>query len=231
MNYFGFGDPTYFLVIVAFAITCIASVYMKSTFNKYNQIRSKNGISAYDAASKILINNGLTNVRLDRVAGDLTDHYAPLEKVLRLSDTTYNSTSIASIGVAAHEAGHAVQDATKMPLLTFQMRIVPVVNIASTLSVPIFLVGLLLNIFGLVNIGIILFSATFAYQLITLPIEFDASKRALITLREYNMLDENELEGVKKVLRAAALTYVAAAASTILQLLRFMLIAKNNRRN
>lgn len=231
MNFIGFGDPTYILVLIAFAITCIASMYMKSAFNKYNSIESKSGISAYEAASKILLNNGLTNVRLDKVAGDLTDHYAPLEKVLRLSDTTYYSRSIASIGVAAHEAGHAVQDATNMPLLTFQMKVVPVVNIASTLSIPIFLVGLLLNIFGLVNIGIILFSATLAYQLITLPIEFDASKRALVTLKEYNILDETELEGVKIVLRAAALTYVAAAASTILQLLRFILIAKNNRRN
>lgn len=231
MNYIGLGDSSYFLVIVAFAITCLASIYMKSVFNKYNSVGSKSGIRACDAASKILLNNGLSNVKLDRVAGDLTDHYAPLEKVLRLSDTTYNSTSIASIGVAAHEAGHAVQDAIKMPLLSFQMKIVPVVNIASTLSIPIFLIGLLLNIFNLVNLGIILFSATLAYQLITLPIEFDASKRALVTLREYNILNENELDGVKKVLRAAALTYVAGAASTILQLLRFMLIARNNRRN
>ena len=227
--YYGF-DSTYILVIIAMIFTVIVQAYMTSTFNKFQQVESKSGLTARDAARLILDKNGINNVEIGRTAGNLTDHYAPLEKKLNLSDTTYNSTSIASIGVAAHEAGHAIQDHTGMFLLKFQMRMVPVVNFASKLSIPVLLIGLLLSSFNLISIGIILFSATLVYQLLTLPIEFNASNNAIKTLRANGLMDEAELAGVKKVLTAAALTYVAAAATTIMQLLRFILIANNSRR-
>ena len=225
-------DPTYFLVIIAAVLTMAVQAYMTSTFSKYQQIESKSGINAYQAASIILNGCGINNVKIGHVAGSLTDHYAPTKKELNLSDTTYNSTSIASIGVAAHECGHAIQDHKKMALLNFQMSIIPVVNFASSLSIPVILIGIVLGMMNLTKIGIILFGATLFYQIITLPIEFNASQNAIAVLREQNIMDESELYGVKKVLTAAALTYVAAAASTILQLLRFVLIASSsNRRN
>ena len=223
-------DPTYILVIIAMVMTMIVQMYMQSTFNKFQQIESNSGMTASEVAKIILASNGINNVSIGRVSGNLTDHYAPTKKELNLSDTTYNSRSIASIGVAAHEAGHAIQDHKKMALLNFQMAIVPVVNFASTLSVPMIFIGIFLGIFNLINLGIILFSATLVYQLLTLPIEFNASNNAIKTLRANGIMDETELDAVKKVLTAAALTYVAAAASTILQILRFVLIARNNRR-
>lgn len=228
---FYYYDPTYFLVIIALIFTIAVQFYMNSTFNKYQNVRSSSGLSASDAAKIILERNGIDNVRIGRVSGNLTDHYAPLKKELNLSDTTYNSTSIASIGVAAHECGHAIQDHKKMVLLNFQMAIVPVVNFASQLSLPIIFIGLLLSAFKLMQLGIILFSVTLVYQLITLPIEFNASNNAIKTLRATGIMDEVELAGVKKVLTAAALTYVAAAASTALQLLRFVLLANSRRRD
>lgn len=228
--FYGF-DPTYVLVIIAFLITGAVQMYMTTTFTKYQLIRSKSGLNASKAASMILSLSGINNVRIGRVAGNLTDHYAPTKKELNLSDTTYNSESIASIGVAAHECGHAIQDHKKMFLLNLQMSIVPVVNFASKLSIPIIFIGIILNMLDLANVGIYLFSATLIYQLLTLPIEFDASNNAIKILRENNMMDESELYGVKKVLTAAALTYVAAAASTILTLLRFIILVNGNRRN
>ena len=224
-------DPTYVLVIIAMIMTVIVQAYMNSTFNKYQEVMSKSGLDASEAARIILEKNGITEVKVGRTPGNLTDHYAPKAKELNLSDTTYNSRSIASIGVAAHEAGHAIQDHNKMAILNFQMSVVPVVNFASKLSIPIIILGIILAMANVIYVGIILFSVTLVYQLITLPIEFNASSNAIKTLRENNIMDEAELAGVKKVLTAAALTYVAAAASTILQLLRFVLIAKNSRKN
>lgn len=224
-------DPTYFLVIIAFLLTTAASLYMKSTFSKYQQIDAKINISAADTAIRIMQYAGIDNVKVGRVAGDLTDHYAPTKKELNLSDTTCSSRSIASIGVAAHEVGHAIQDHQKYPLLVFQMGIAPALSIVSNISVPLIIVGLILGWMGLFQIGIIAFSATLVYQLITLPIEFDASSRALKNLEALNILDANELYGARKVLTAAALTYVAAAASTLLQLLRFIMIFNNSRRD
>lgn len=227
--YYGM-DGTYILVIIPIILTCVVQGYMTSTFNKYQQIGSKRGVDASSVARFILDKNGITEVQVGRTVGNLTDHYAPKQKMLNLSDTTYRSTSIASIGVAAHESGHAIQDHSRMALLNFQMSIVPVVNLCSQLSIPVILIGFIFGFLGFVKIGIILFSATLLYQLVTLPIEFDASNRAIKTLREYQILDEGELVGVKKVLTAAALTYVAAAATTVMQLLRFILIAKGNSR-
>lgn len=227
-----FYDRTYILVLIGVIFTMIVQTYMTSTFAKYEKVESKSGLTASEACKIILNSNGINNVAIGHVAGNLTDHYAPTKKELNLSDTTYNSRSIASIGVAAHEAGHAIQDHKNMFLLNFQMAVIPVVNFASQLSIPVIIIGIILGVFNLVKIGIILFSATLFYQLITLPIEFNASDNAIKTLRANGLMDEAELDGVKKVLTAAAFTYVAAAASTVLQLLRFVILAKgSNRRN
>lgn len=227
-----FYDRTYILVLIGVIFTMIVQTYMTSTFAKYEKVESKSGLTASEACKIILNSNGINNVAIGHVAGNLTDHYAPTKKELNLSDTTYNSRSIASIGVAAHEAGHAIQDHKNMFLLNFQMAVIPVVNFASQLSIPVIIIGIILGAFNLVKIGIILFSATLFYQLITLPIEFNASDNAIKTLRANGLMDEAELDGVKKVLTAAAFTYVAAAASTVLQLLRFVILAKgSNRRN
>lgn len=225
-----FYDRTYILVLIGVIFTMIVQTYMTSTFAKYEKVESKSGLTASEACKIILNSNGINNVVIGHVAGNLTDHYAPTKKELNLSDTTYNSRSIASIGVAAHEAGHAIQDHKNMFLLNFQMAVIPVVNFASQLSIPVIIIGIILGAFNLVKIGIILFSATLFYQLITLPIEFNASDNAIKTLRANGLMDEAELDGVKKVLTAAAFTYVAAAASTVLQLLRFVILAKGSRR-
>lgn len=225
-----FYDPTYILVIIGIILTLIVQAYLTSTFSKYEKVASKSGLTASEACRKILDSNGINYVQIGHVAGNLTDHYAPTKKELNLSDTTYNSRSIASIGVAAHEAGHAIQDHRNMFLLNFQMTMVPVVNFASSLSLPIIIVGIILGMANLANIGVILFSATLFYQIVTLPIEFNASSNAITTLRETGLMDEAELAGVKKVLTAAALTYVAAVASTALQLLRFVILINGSRR-
>lgn len=225
-----FYDPTYILVIIGIILTLIVQAYLTSTFSKYEKVASKSGLTASEACRKILDSNGINYVQIGHVAGNLTDHYAPTKKELNLSDTTYNSRSIASIGVAAHEAGHAIQDHRNMFLLNFQMTMVPVVNFASSLSLPIIIVGIILGMANLANIGVILFCATLFYQIVTLPIEFNASSNAITTLRETGLMDEAELAGVKKVLTAAALTYVAAVASTALQLLRFVILINGSRR-
>ena len=229
MYYYGV-DSTYLLIILSIVITLGVQFYMQSTFNKYKHIMSKSGLTARDAAIRIMKANGINDVEIGRVNGDLTDHYIPSKKQLNLSDTTYNSSSIAAIGVAAHEVGHAIQDHTRYAPLYLQMVTVPLVNICSTLSMPAIMIGLVLGIFGFIKIGLILFSATLVYQIINLPVEFNASNNAVRTLRENNMMDESEIYVVKKVLFAAGLTYVAAAASTALTLLRFVLLFNGNRR-
>lgn len=226
-----FYDWTYIFVIIGAVLTMAVQAYMSSTFSKYQSIASKSGLDASRAAAMILSGSGINNVRIGRVAGNLTDHYAPTKKELNLSDSTYNSTSIAAIGVAAHECGHAIQDHQKDVLLNFQMSIIPVVNFAQTLAMPALIIGLILGSLGLAKIGIYLFIATLIYQLITLPIEFGASNNAINVLRTQGIMDESELYGVKKVLTAAALTYVAAAASTILQLIRLILIVNSRNRD
>ena len=231
MPYYGFYDWTYFLVLIGAVISMIASSKVKSTYAKYGQVRSHSGMTATDAARRILDNAGLRHVRIERIAGDLTDHYSPKELVLRLSDTTINSTSIAAIGVAAHECGHAIQHAKHYAPLNIRNAIVPVVNIGSKLSRPMILIGLLLGFTGFLDLGIILFSFSLIFQLITLPVEFNASSRALQILGDSNMLYDDELKGAKKVLSAAAMTYVAAAISTLLSLLRLIILFGGRRRN
>ncbi len=224
-------DWTYFLVIIGAIIGAIASSNVKSTYAKYGRVGSHSGMTAMDAARRILDNAGLRHVRIERISGDLTDHYSPKEQILRLSDTTINSTSVAAIGVAAHECGHAIQHAKGYAPLNIRNAIVPVVNLGSKLSWPILMVGLLFSIGGLLDLGIILFSLTFLFQVITLPVEFDASSKALKILDNSNMLYEEELRGAKKVLSAAALTYVAAAVASLLSLLRLIILFGGRRRN
>ena len=223
-------DPTYVLVLIAFAITLFASFGVKGTFSKYNKIKSSQGITAYDAARRILDENGLNHIRIERVSGNLTDHYSPKENVIRLSDATYNSTSVAAIGVAAHECGHAVQYKLGYAPIKLRNSLVGIVNISNALSMPLFLVGLIFGLTKLAFLGAILFGVVLLFQIITLPVEFNASGRALKTLSEMNILADSELKGAKKTLKAAAMTYVASVAATALQVLRLLLIANNRRR-
>ena len=230
MPYYGL-DWTYFLVLIGAVISMIASSKVKTTYAKYGNVRSRSGMTATEAARRILDNAGLRHIRIEKVAGDLTDHYSPNELVLRLSDTTINSTSIAAIGVAAHECGHAIQNTKHNAPLNVRKAIVPVVNLGSKLSWPMILIGLLLGIAGFLDLGIILFSFSLIFQLITLPVEFNASSRALQILDESGMLYDDELRGAKKVLSAAAMTYVAAAIATLLSLLRLIILFGGRRRN
>ena len=222
-------DPTYVLVIIAFLLTLFASMGVKSTFSKYNNVRSSRGITAASAARQILDANGLQNIRVEHVSGDLTDHYSPNENVIRLSDSTYNSTSVAAIGVAAHECGHAVQHQVGYVPIKIRNGIVPIVNGCNTLSMPIFIIGLILGLGRLAMVGAILFGAVLVFQLVTLPTEINASRRAMKTLESMYLLEGDELTGARKTLTAAAMTYVAAVASTALQFLRLVLLANRRR--
>ena len=222
-------DPTYVLVIIAFLLTLFASMGVKSTFSKYNDVRSSRGITAASAARQILDANGLQNIRIEHVSGDLTDHYSPNENVIRLSDSTYNSTSVAAIGVAAHECGHAVQHQVGYVPIKIRNGIVPIVNVCNMLSMPIFIIGLILGLGRLAMVGAILFGAVLVFQLVTLPTEINASRRAMKTLESMYLLGGDELTGARKTLTAAAMTYVAAVASTALQFLRLVLLANRRR--
>ena len=234
MGYYGYGyyfDPTYFLVLIG-AVLCIwAQARVSSTYNRYSRVLSRTGMTGAQAAQRILKLSGIYDVRIEHVGGKLTDHYDPVNKVLRLSDTVYGSTSVAAIGVAAHECGHAVQHDKGYAPLQFRSALVPVANIGSKAGIPLILLGALLGMNQtLIHIGIWVFALAVLFQLVTLPVEFNASGRALAMLGDYGMLDRDETKGCRKVLQAAALTYVAAAASAILQLLRLVLLFGGNRR-
>lgn len=223
-------DPTYMLVVIGLIITLIASANVNGTFKKYDKVLSRRGITGAMVARKILDANGLQNIRIERVSGNLTDHFSPKEGVIRLSDATYNSTSVAALGVAAHECGHAVQHQVGYVPIKVRNSIVPVVNICSHLAIPIILIGLFISQ-TLALFGVVLYCAVFAFQLVTLPTETNASARAITTLYDMGILDEDELRGTKKVLKAAAMTYFASAAATALQILRLLLLVSGNRRN
>ncbi len=225
---FFYFDPTWIILLPALILSIWAQSRVNSTFKKYSQVSNRFGYTGADVARRILDMNGLFSVRVERVHGNLTDHFDPKKNVVRLSDTTYDSTSVGAIGVAAHEVGHAVQYATGYSPIKIRNAIVPAVNICNALSMPILLLGLFLS-YTLVDLGIILFSATVIFQLITLPVEFNASRRALNTLESQNLLDSTEIQGATKVLNAAAMTYVAAAVSSILSLLRIILLFGNRR--
>ena len=218
-------DPTYFLLIIGMLLSMAASVRVKSTFAIYSRVRSASGLTGAEAARRILRMAGITDVTVVPISGSLTDHYDPRNKQLALSQDVYDRTSVAAIGVAAHECGHAIQDAQNYVPLNLRSAIVPVANIGSTLSWPLFLAGLILSIRPLLTLGILLFSFAVLFQLVTLPVEFNASSRALKMLGSSGMLGTDEVKGAKKVLTAAALTYVAALAASILQLLRLIILA------
>lgn len=226
---FYYYDSTYILVLIAFLLSMFASFGVNVTFSKFKKVKSIQGMTGASAAREILDENGLGNVRIEHISGNLNDHYDPKSNVIRLSDATYSDSSVAAIGVAAHEAGHAVQHAVGYKPIRVRNAIVPAVNLSASLSMPVFILGLLLDFAGLTFLGIILFSASLVFQIVTLPVELNASKRAIKILRSSNMLDKQELAGARKVLNAAAMTYVAAVAASALQLLRLLLIANRRR--
>lgn len=226
---FYYYDSTYILVIAAFLLSMFASFGVNSAFSKYSKKLNSRGLTAADAARRILNSNGLSNVSIEHVSGKLSDHFDPRANVVRLSDSTYSSTSVAAIGVAAHECGHAIQYATGYAPIKIRNSIVPVVNIGNALSMPLFFIGLIMGMTNLALAGALLFGLVLLFQVITLPVEFNASRRALKILDASDLLYGEELKGAKKVLTAAALTYVAAVASTALQLLRLLLILNRRR--
>ena len=225
--FYYYYDWTYLLVLIGVVICMAASSRVRSVFSRYSRVRSHSGMTGKEAAEQILRRNGIYDVQVIHIPGNLTDHYNPGKKTLGLSDSVYNSSSVAAIGVAAHECGHAVQHAVGYAPLSIRGALVPVANFGSALSWPLILVGLLMNSQMsalLINLGILLFSAAVLFQIVTLPVEFNASGRAVKVLESSGMLYPDEVGDVKKVLRAAALTYVASAASMILQFLRLIII-------
>lgn len=228
-----FFDPYFYLVIIGIAISGAASVYMQSTYSKFSDVKASHGQTAAEVCRQILDSKGLSNIRLEGIRGELTDHYSANEKTLRLSEATKNSDSVAAIGVAAHEAGHAIQDKEGYFPLRLRHLLVPVTNFGSTLAWPVILFGLLIGQESgnfLIMLGIMLFSLALFFQLVTLPVEFNASRRAMKVLEGSALLNEEELSQARKVLRAAALTYVAATITTFLNILRVFLLTQNRRR-
>ena len=234
-----YWDPTYVLVLIGAVICLIASASVKMTYAKYEKVRSRSGKSGAQVAEEVLYRAGVRDVKVERTAGHLTDHYNPKNKTLYLSDTVYNSSSVAAIGVAAHEAGHAIQHNQAYFPLNFRNSLVPVANFGSIASWPLIVLGIFMNGltvqdgfgFFFLQLGIIMFSLSVLFQLVTLPVEFNASRRAINMISYGGYTSEEELRGTKKVLRAAAITYVASAAAAILQLLRLVLLFGGRRRD
>ena len=227
-------DPTYILIIIGVIICSIASMRVKSTFSKYSGMRNHMGLTGAQAAERVLHGAGIYDVRIERVAGNLTDHYDPRNKVLRLSDATYGQCSVAAVGVAAHECGHAIQHARGYAPLQFRSALVPVANFGSMIAWPLIVLGLFINSQSsalLINIGILAFSLAVLFQLVTLPVEYNASGRGVRILAETGMMQGEEIVATKKVLNAAALTYVASAAAAILQLVRILILTGGRRRD
>ena len=228
--YYGIDYSYIVFVLPALIFALWAQFNVKTTFAKYSRVSSDRGMTGYDAARLILDRNGLGYVRIEQVAGDLTDHYDPKANVIRLSQSVYGAQTAAAVGVAAHEAGHAVQYAQNYTPVKVRSAIIPVTNLASTAAFPIFLLGIVFSFSTLAYIGVILFGASVVFQLVTLPVEFNASSRAVKALADSGM-SEDGVKAARKVLTAAALTYVAALASAIGNFLRLLLIAKRNDRN
>ncbi len=226
-----FFDWTYVVIVMPMLlVSIIAQINVKSTYSKYSKVFSKKGYTAEQAVRMILDKNGLYNVEITRVSGNLTDHYNPKTNKIALSDSVYGSSSVAAIGVAAHEAGHAIQHAKEYLPIKVRSAIVPITQIGSQLSTPLILLGLILELYQLAYLGIILFGSVVVFQLVTLPTEFDASKRAIAILSD-GFFYEDEIKGAKKVLTSAALTYLAALFVAIASLLRLVLIVSGNGRN
>ena len=231
MTFFYYYDPTYILVLIGAVLSLWASATVKSTYNKYSRVYSYSGLTGAQAAAQILRQAGIYDVRIEHVSGNLTDHYDPKARVLRLSDSVYGSNSVAAIGVAAHECGHAIQDQEDYVPLRFRSAFVPVANLGTQVAFPILLLGVFLgSSHFLIQVGLLCFFFGVLFQLITLPVEFNASGRAVRILRETGMMSDDELSKTKKVLSAAAMTYVAAAAASILSMLRLIILFGGNRR-
>lgn len=235
--YYGYGgyrymfDWTYLLVLAGLALSLLASANVNSTFKKYSRVRAACGLTGAMAAQRVLQLSGITDVRIEHISGNLTDHYDPRSKTLRLSDSTYSSNSIAAVCVAAHECGHAVQHQLGYGPLVLRSTLVPAANFGSTLAWPVFFAGLIFSMRPLLMAGIILFSLAVVFQLVTLPVEFNASSRALKILENGHVLGDSELSAGKKVLGAAAMTYVASLAASVLQLLRLVILARGRDRD
>lgn len=231
-----FIDWFYIALVLPFIIlSLVASMRVNSSFKKYSEVFSKKDLTAHEAARRVLENNGVTDVKIERVQGHLTDHYDPRTNVIRLSENVHDSSSVAAIGVACHEAGHAIQHSKGYIPVKIRTAIVPVTNIGSKLSIPLIFIGIALSYLGevysyMAYIGVALFGLCVVFQLVTLPVEFNASRRALNALSSYRLLDQVELTGAKKVLSAAAMTYVAALAVSVMQLLRLFLLVGGARR-
>lgn len=228
---FFFYDPTWWLIIAGMLLCLIASGNVSATYRRYSKIDNIRGMTAGEVAERILRNAGISEVHVERIEGELTDHYDPKHKVVRLSEGVYHSASVAAIGVAAHECGHVIQHYGGYIPIRIRNAIVPVVNFGSNLSWPLILLGVLFGLTNLVDVGIVLFSLALVFQIVTLPVEFNASKRAIRIIRESGILQGDEVSGAQKVLNAAALTYVAGTIATALQVLRLFLLFGRRRRN
>ncbi len=223
--YYYYFDPTYMLVLLGTLLCLLASGIVNSTMNKYAKVRNARGLTGAEAARRILDSEGLYQVRVECLNSSAGDHYDPRSNTVRLSASNYNNSSVTAVGVAAHECGHAIQHAKGYAFIKLRTALVPVANLGSTLGFPLILIGILLSWNQtLIHIGIWAFSLAVLFQLVTLPVEFNASNRAVAKMEQYGLLGTEELRGTKKVLSAAAFTYVAAAASSILQLLRLFLL-------
>lgn len=234
--YYGFDWTYIVLVLPCLILSLWASASVKSTFRRFSKQYSQRGITGADAAARVLRNNGISNVRIEHVSGDLTDHFDPKANVIRLSDGVYGSTSTAAIGVACHEAGHAVQYAKHYAPIKLRSAIIPLTNFGSKLAMPLILLGIVLSFLGnfsvlLVHLGIACFALSLVFQLVTLPVEFNASRRAIRAIQEAEILTASELHGAKKTLKAAAMTYLAATAVAFAQLLRLIILFGGRRRN
>ncbi len=231
MYYRGMGygiDPMYILVLLMAVLCMVASARVSSVYKKYARVRSMSGLTGAQAAMEILRRNGISDVAVQHVPGNLTDHYDPRTKTVNLSDATYGSNSVAAVSVAAHECGHVLQHHTSYLPLKIRTAIVPAANIGSKAGIPILILGMFLSLRPLITLGILVFSLAVLFQVVTLPVEFNASNRAMVMLEEYGILGHEEVADSRKVLSAAAMTYVASAASAVVQLLRLVMI--NNRR-
>ena len=232
MPFFYYFDSYYWIILVpAMLIALLAQINVSSTFNRYSRIASRRGLTGAQAAEEVLKAHGVYGVRITRVSGKLTDHYDPRTNTIRLSDAVYGSTSIASVGVAAHEAGHAVQYAQEYGPIKLRGAIIPVCNFSSQISILLIILGFVLYSRPLFAVGVVLFAVAAFFQVVTLPVEFNASRRAIQSLQDTHMLDDQELRGAKKVLGAAAMTYVAALLVSIAQLLRYILAFNSRRRD
>ena len=233
--YYGFDWTYVYLVLPCLILSLWASAHVNSTFRRYSKQHSLRGITGADAAARVLAANGVRGVRIEHISGNLTDHYDPSSTVIRLSDNVYGSTSTAAIGVACHEAGHAVQYAQQYAPIKLRAAIIPVTNFGSRLAMPLILIGLLFSSLGelsnfFIYLGIACFGLSLVFQLVTLPVEFNASRRALAAIEQSGILTDEERAGARKTLTAAALTYVAATAVSLAQLLRLLMLFGNRNR-